>query len=113
MSFLREVRCDVLDSSNVENHESISTGQVATSSGGLTLSNPGPADAPAFSSKLFANMDVNNKGELIVSGDNIATLNTYFVPGLPSTSGNVPALIVNVVSGASTGKYYLPLWTLD
>jgi hypothetical protein len=113
MSLLRELQCDVLDSSNVENNVSISTGQVATSNGGLTLNNPGPANAPVFSSQLFANLDVNNKGELIVSGDNIVNLNAYALPGVPTTTAGTPALVVNVVSGAGiVGKYYLPLWTL-
>jgi hypothetical protein len=103
---LRELsECDVLDSSNVAN--------IATRNGGLTLNNPGPANAPVFSSQLFANLNVNDKGELIVSGDNIVNLNAYALPGVPTTTAETPALVVNVVSGAGiVGKYYLPLWTL-
>jgi|688.fasta_scaffold1838982_1 hypothetical protein len=112
MSLLRELQCNVLNSSNVETTGSISAATVALSNGGLTLNNPGPADAPEFSSQLFANMDVNNKGELVVSGDNIVHVSSYYVPGVPATT-SVPALVVNVVSGGSTGKYYLPLWSLD
>lgn len=112
MSLLRELHCDVLNSSSVETNGNISAGNVVTSNGGVTLINPGPADAPEFSSQLLANMNVNNKGELVVSGDNIVHVSSYYMPNLAATSA-VPALVVNVVSGGSTGKYYLPLWTLD
>jgi hypothetical protein len=114
MSLLREIQCNVLDSSSVENKETISTGQIETSNGGVTLSNPGPAAAPAYSPVLVANLDVNNKGELVVSGDNIVNLNAYSIAGITqATIPNTPALVVNVVSGGITGKYYLPLWSID
>jgi len=113
MSLLREIQCNVLDSSSVQNHETISTGQIETSNGGLTLSNPGPAAAPAYSPVLVANLDVNNNGELVVSGDNIVNLNSYYMPGITQSTNTVPALVVNVVSEGITGKYYLPLWVID
>lgn len=34
-------------------------------------------------------------------------------PGITQVTNNVPALVVNVVSEGITGKYYLPLWSID
>lgn len=113
MSFLREVACTVVDSSNIENHGSLSCENVSTSNGGIALINSGAPDAPAYSTDLKAVLDVNTKGELSVSGDNVVMLNAYAIAGVPSTNAGTPAIVVNVTSGAATGKYYLPLWELD